>query len=173
VTDDPDQLGRQEQIQATWDAQRERAHAAWDELIDTMIDYRIVVDESETPRTTAERLANSAYLTTPAATGARLLGTAEERARYARIPLATDELATSLVSVRTAIAGRVSRRTRLRALLLPPSVVDRWRLATVVGTTNAVNAIAARWDGFVETFSVRRLLGVRGWRRTLAGREGR
>src|SRR5581483_10502008 len=41
------------------DAARRRAHVAWDELIDTMVDYRIPIDLAETPRTTAERLIRS------------------------------------------------------------------------------------------------------------------
>ena len=64
---------------------RADAHAAWDELIDTMIDYRVPVDPTETPRATAERLVRDADLaTTPADGGRALLGRAEERARYAR-----------------------------------------------------------------------------------------
>jgi transglutaminase-like putative cysteine protease len=170
VADGPDLLAQQEQARADRDLQRERAHAAWDELIDTMVDYRIEVDESETPRNTADRLATSAYLTAPEAnSGVRLLGKAEERARYARVPLETDDLASALSAVRTSIARRVSRRTRVRAIVLPPSVVERWRLAVVIGATNSVNAIAAHWDRLVETFNVRRLFG---WRRPLAGREG-
>ena len=38
------------------------AHAAWDELIDTMIDFRVPVDPTETPRITAERLVRDADL---------------------------------------------------------------------------------------------------------------
>ena len=35
---------------------RADAHAAWDELLDTMVDFRVPVDPTETPRATAERL---------------------------------------------------------------------------------------------------------------------
>ena len=35
---------------------RRRAHAAWDELIDTLTDLRVPVDDTETPRATAHRV---------------------------------------------------------------------------------------------------------------------
>jgi transglutaminase-like putative cysteine protease len=108
---------------------RRDAHAAWDELVDTMVDFGVPVDPTETPRVTAERLVRDATLTGPAATGAGLLGTAEERARYARTPLQGAELTQALTQVRKGVRARSTRRTRLRATLLPPSVTLRWRLA--------------------------------------------
>jgi hypothetical protein len=140
------------------DAARRQAHGAWDELVDTMVDYRIELDESETPRTTAERLVRATELRGPVADGARLLGRAEERARYARQPLRSDALGSSLAAIRTAIRQRVSWRTRLVATFLPPSVLQRWREATVSGTTAAVNAMAGWRDRMVRVFSPRRLL---------------
>ena len=68
------------------------AHAAWDELVDTMIDFRVPVDPTETPRVTAQRLVRDADLEPAPAESATLLGRAEERARYARQPLQGDEL---------------------------------------------------------------------------------
>jgi len=126
---------------------RQRAHAAWDELVDTLTDHRMSVDVSATPRMTAERVITVASLTGGSATGARTLGHAEERARYARTPLDDDDLAGALRDVRTAIAGRVSWQTRVRALLMPPSVVERWRAAAgqVIGRwTDAVIRWRAR-----------------------------
>ena len=41
---------------------RADAHAAWDELIDTMVDYRVPIDPTETPRATAERLVRGGTL---------------------------------------------------------------------------------------------------------------
>lgn len=122
------------------DAARQRAHAAWDELIDTMIDYRLAVDPAETPRATAERLISSALPGSDAVEQARLLGTAEERARYAPMPLAAEPLTDAVRAVRRAIAADADRGVRLAALLMPPSVVLRWRNAAYQGLT----AVSAR-----------------------------
>jgi len=136
---------------------REDAHAAWDELVDTMVDYRVPVDPTETPRHTARRLIREADLTDPPAESATLLGRAEERARYARQPLQGAELTVALHHVRKGLAKTATRRTRLAAVLLPPSVLLRWRLG--------MGDLSARWvisfsrgrDLFVR-FSPRRLL---------------
>ncbi|MGB2569630.1 transglutaminaseTgpA domain-containing protein [Micromonospora citrea] len=112
------------------DRARADAHAAWDELLDTLVDYRVRVDRTETPRATAERLVRDALAEDATSTAAvRLLGRAEERARYARDPLTGEPLHPALTSVRGALAARSDRRTRLLAALLPPSVLLRWRLA--------------------------------------------
>jgi transglutaminase-like putative cysteine protease len=140
------------------DLARRRAHAAWDELVDTMIDYRLPVDLAVTPRATAERLVKESALDEYATIGARLLGHAEERARYAREPLQTEDLSGSLRAVRDAIIHRVSWRTRLRAALLPASVVGRWQIAFGEVSTRATDAITRRRDRIVRTLSPRRLL---------------
>jgi hypothetical protein len=137
---------------------RLRAHAAWDELVDTMIDFRLPVDDAATPRMTAERLVTESALTGGAATGARLLGHAEERARYARSPLHGDDLAGSLRAVRGAIAGRVSWRTRVLATLAPASVIDRWRVAAT-RTAGQVAETVSRWrDSVSRVASPRRFV---------------
>ena len=113
------------------DADRARAdaHAAWDELLDTLVDFRVPVDRTETPRATADRLVRETLTDDTAAVGAaRLLGRAEERARYARDPLTGERLHPALRAVRGALAARADRRTRLLAAVLPPSVLLRWRL---------------------------------------------
>jgi transglutaminase-like putative cysteine protease len=150
-------------------AARADAHAAWAELLDTMVDFRIEVDPTETPRATAERLVRAERLEDvgrdakagggiTAADGVRLLGRAEERARYARDPLSSGQLVRSLRTVRRAIARDASRRTRIMAVLLPPSVLGRWRFALVEGSSRAVTAMA-RWG---DAVSPRRLLPRRG-----------
>jgi transglutaminase-like putative cysteine protease len=139
---------------------REDAHAAWDELIDTMIDFRVPVDPTETPRHTAQRLTREAELTGPSAQSATLLGSAEERARYARQPLQGGELTTALGQIRKGLSRTATRRTRLAAVLLPPSVMLRWRLgladasANWVGWLGRLREASARW-------SPRRLLSSR------------
>ncbi|GIH04742.1 transglutaminase [Rhizocola hellebori] len=109
------------------DAARSQAHAAWDELIDTMVDYRLIIDAAETPRTTAERLVREQGLDTATAGVTRQLGHAEERARYSQHPIAATGLMGAVADVRKALAAQAGRWVRLVAVLLPPSVVYRWR----------------------------------------------
>jgi transglutaminase-like putative cysteine protease len=139
---------------------RADAHAAWDELIDTMLDFRVPVDPTETPRHTAQRLVREADLEQTPAQSAALLGSAEERARYARQPLQGGELTAALSQVRKGLARTADRRTRIIAVLMPPSVVLRWRLA--------LGDMSANWVGFLGRFreassrwSPRRLLANR------------
>jgi transglutaminase-like putative cysteine protease len=139
-------------------AARADANAAWAELLDTLVDYRLAVDATETPRATAERLVRTERLEQPAAEGVRLLGRAEERARYARDPLNSDPLVRALRTVRRAIRQDASLGTRIVAVLMPPSVVERWRLAAVELSSRAVTVVN-RW---AETLSPRRLLPRRG-----------
>ena len=136
---------------------REDAHAAWDELVDTMVDYRVPVDPTETPRHTAQRLVREADLRDTPAESATLLGRAEERARYARQPLQGGELTVALTQVRKALAKTATKRTRLAAVVLPPSVMLRWRMG--------MGDVSARWVGsfsrgrdLLVRFSPRRLL---------------
>jgi transglutaminase-like putative cysteine protease len=139
---------------------RQDAHAAWDELIDTMLDFRVPVDPTETPRHTAQRLIREADLDSAPAQSATLLGSAEERARYARQPMQGGELTAALAAVRKGVARTATRRTRLVAVLMPPSVVLRWRLA--------MGEASARWVDFLgrsrevtARWSPRRLLTSR------------
>ena len=66
--------------------ERRRIHAVWDEFMDTLVDFGFGVDPSETPRTAAERIANTPYLPDDVVADVRTLGQAEERARYAARP---------------------------------------------------------------------------------------
>lgn len=139
---------------------RRDAHAAWDELVDTMIDFQVTVDPTETPRVTAQRLIHEATLNGDAADAATLLGRAEERARYARQPLQGGELTAALTRVRRAVSAGSARGTRLRAALLPPSVTLRWRLA--VGDASArLVGIMGRLRERSLRFNPRRLLPTR------------
>jgi transglutaminase-like putative cysteine protease len=139
---------------------REDAHAAWDELIDTMIDYRIPVDPTETPRHTAKRLVREAELTAQSADSATLLGRAEEQARYARKPLQGAELTSALNKVRKGVSRQATRRTRIVAVLMPPSVMLRWRLALGDLSARLVGA-SGRFRESTSRFSPRRLLANR------------
>ncbi len=136
---------------------RAEAHAAWDELLDTMIDYRVPVDPTETPRATADRLVTQRLVSGPAADAARLLGQAEERARYAREPLREERLVEALGSVRQEIGAGTDRRTRLIAATLPPSLLLRWRLAVMDASGRIVATTGRLRDGLLR-WTPRRLL---------------
>ncbi|MEV0155049.1 DUF3488 and transglutaminase-like domain-containing protein [Micromonospora sp. NPDC050686] len=147
------------------DRARADAHAAWDELLDTLVDYRVRVLETETPRATADRLVRAELAENLTAGDAvRLLGRAEERARYAPQPLTGEQLHPALRAVRSELAARVDRRTRLLAAVLPPSVLLRWR-----------TGLADRSSAVVSTMSQSRYRLPRRWspRRLLAGRAAR
>jgi transglutaminase-like putative cysteine protease len=139
---------------------RADAHAAWDELIDTMLDFRVPVDPTETPRHTAQRLVRDADLEQTPAKSATLLGSAEERARYARQPLQGGELTAALSQVRKGLARTANRRTRIIAVLMPPSVVLRWRLAMADMSANWVGVLG-RFREASSRWSPRRLLANR------------
>ncbi|MEV4617084.1 transglutaminaseTgpA domain-containing protein [Asanoa sp. NPDC049573] len=138
---------------------RAHAHAAWDELMDTLVDYRVPVDLTETPRATAERLAVAELRgdATGAIDGVRLLGRAEERARYARSPLTGPGLTEAVRTVRRGLSSRATRRVRLVAAVFPPSVVARWKGAVVDVSTSAVTTVS-RLRERIGRLSPRRLL---------------
>ncbi|GGK70434.1 transglutaminase TgpA family protein [Mangrovihabitans endophyticus] len=155
AADDPEAPGDSRAVTITTESARARAdaHAAWDELIDTMIDYRVTVDPTETPRHTAQRLVREAELSgSPAADSAALLGRAEERARYAREPLRGGELTRALALVRKGLSRTATRRDRLVAALMPPSVMLRWRLGAAdasarwIGTFGRARDAMSRWS---------------------------
>jgi transglutaminase-like putative cysteine protease len=141
---------------------RRDAHAAWAELLDTMIDFDVPVDEAETPRATGDRVGGL-----PGLVGVRdhtsLLARAEERARYALSPLRPDGLGQALRVTRQAMTERATFRQRLSATLLPRSVLLRWRWAWVTWM-NRMIGVAGRTREVVGRASPRRLLAVRGTR---------
>jgi transglutaminase-like putative cysteine protease len=147
---------------AAIEAARRDAHAAWAELLDTLIDFEVPVDEAETPRATGVRLG---YLPgfVSIRNQAELLARAEERARYARAPLHPDGLDQALRATRDALAEQATRWQRISATLLPRSVLLRWRLAWV-GWVNRSISVAARVREAVAQASPRRLLTERATR---------
>jgi transglutaminase-like putative cysteine protease len=109
---------------------RRAAHAAWEELLDLLADYRIpddLVGPALSCRAVGERLIRSGTLAPAACAGVLTLSRAEERATYARFPVTDADLATALRQVRSGLRERSSRRTRLVAALAPPSVLARYR----------------------------------------------
>ncbi|GIG62836.1 transglutaminase [Longispora fulva] len=120
------------------DVVRRNTHQAWTEFGDLLTDYGLDSDAIETPRGLMTRLtgrvvgerAFAGLLTGGAAEGARLLATAEERARYAREPLAGEGIRAALGAVRAGLRDDSGRWVRISAVLMPPSTVERWRRAT-------------------------------------------
>jgi hypothetical protein len=140
---------------------RSQAHHAWDELVDTMIDYHVPTDDAETPRATVTRLVTKERLRDQAEQGVRLLSTVEEHARYARHPLTGGQLRSSVDDVRTAFAARASRKTRILAVILPPSVLRRWRATTSQRSSTASLWLGRGWDKLMRAISVRRFVARR------------
>jgi transglutaminase-like putative cysteine protease len=141
-------------------AARADAHAAWEELIDTMVDFDVPVDPSETPRATASRLAALPAFGRDAQDATVVLARAEERARYARLPLRSDRLDASLLTVRGALTDRATRRQRILATLLPRSVTNRWRSNWIALVNRGIRA-AARVRDSVAVIDPRRILASR------------
>jgi transglutaminase-like putative cysteine protease len=139
---------------------RAEAHAAWDELMDTLIDFQVRVDPAETPRTTAERLAAEQVVRDAGADAARLIGRAEERARYARHPLVGEQLGRAVRVFRKDLAADVPWRRRAAAVLLPPSVLQRWRFGIVEMATQTVLAATKVREQLLR-WNPRRLLASR------------
>jgi hypothetical protein len=86
-----------------------------------------------------------------------LLALAEERARYAKVPVRPVGLNHALSVTRTALARRATRWQRLSATLLPRSVVLRWRLGWV-NWLSAVIGRAGRVRDAMTVINPRRLL---------------
>jgi hypothetical protein len=141
---------------AVADARRD-AHEAWAELLDTMTDFSVPIDEAETPRATADRLATLPGLTPAVRVPADLLASAEERARYARFPLRPDGLNDALAAARNGLSERATRWQRLGATLMPRSVVLRWRFAWVTWLSGTIRK-AGRVREAMTVVSPRRLL---------------
>lgn len=100
------------------------ARDAWRELRDSARDLGYAWPPSQTPRQAAVRIARDGHLRDEARAALERVGLAAERARYARTVGEIGDLAGDVEAIRTALAGRRSTRTRLRALLLPPTLVD-------------------------------------------------
>jgi TgpA N-terminal domain/Transglutaminase-like superfamily/Domain of unknown function (DUF4129) len=108
-------------------AQRD-AHNAWAELLDTMIDYGVLVDPAETPRATASRLSTTPELGPTGRPPTTVLARAEERARYAPAPVRASSLDEAVREARRAFSENATRLQQLSAWLFPRSVLMRWRL---------------------------------------------
>lgn len=116
-----------------------RAHAAWLELHDDVLDLGLPWRASDSPRAAARRLTADTALAEPAVEALTRVARAEERARYARTPAHSPGIAADSRTVRRALTVAVRRSRRWRARLLPAS------------TLHAVSRTAARLvDGVVR-----------------------
>lgn len=100
-------------------AARGDAYAAWTEVRATLVDLGLPVSDAETPRTRGAHLVERGA---DAVAVQRLVG-AVERASFARSPGETGDLSDALRSVLDALGRSVDGRDRVRALLLPRSLV--------------------------------------------------
>ncbi|TQS41710.1 transglutaminaseTgpA domain-containing protein [Cryptosporangium phraense] len=100
------------------------AHAAWDEVMDTLTDLDAAGDGGETPRGLSKRLGSDG-LDGQAQGALTLLAHAEEQARYAPRMGAVPGLADAVVTVRAALHQKSPRRRRILAELAPASTLER------------------------------------------------
>ena len=103
------------------------ALAAWQDLTDSLTDLGIAVSPASTHRTAADRLIASQGLTGSAAAGLRHLAAACEQARYAPWPPRGVDAARALRAALVGLADSRSAWDRVRADLLPASVLHSWR----------------------------------------------
>jgi transglutaminase-like putative cysteine protease len=107
------------------------AHAAWDELRADAVDHGLRWPVSETPRSTARRLASDLRLEESGAAVEALerLSRAEERARYAPSAEPGKALREDVQVLRRVFKAKAGRRTRVRAVVFPPSATATLRHA--------------------------------------------
>jgi hypothetical protein len=118
------------------------AHAAWDEIMDTLIDLRAPSEFAETPRGTAARIAADAGFDEAGRAALRLLATAEERARYAPVALPPEGLVAAVDAVRERLLADAGRWRAVRAAVLPLSVLE--------AASTALTAAAGRVPGVMH-----------------------
>jgi transglutaminase-like putative cysteine protease len=99
------------------------ANAAWRELQDDLVDYQAGYAPSESPRALGARLGAERQLTTVSMEALNRIALAQERAQYAASPLPGGRLQADSALVRRGLAATATRARRLRARVLPPSVV--------------------------------------------------
>ena len=100
---------------------RERAQAAWLELLDDLTDHKVAWSASESPRALGTRLTGTLRLSPEAGAALTRIMHATERARYARDAADSATLRADTDLVRAEMTAGSSRMGRWRARLLPPS----------------------------------------------------
>ena len=107
----------------------DRAHAAWREFRDDLTDHRIDSRASESPRSLAGRLGPELGLTAAEREALERIALAEERARYARAPVASAQLHGDVATVRRAMGKACRLPARCAAIALPASALAPARTA--------------------------------------------
>ncbi|WP_067967367.1 transglutaminase family protein [Nocardiopsis trehalosi] len=102
-----------------------RAHAAWAEVRDDAVDLGVAWNPAESPRSAARRIAAERGLTGAGRAALDRVALAEESARYAPEPEVPAGLAADTRTARAALRASAGRPARLRALLLPRSLLRR------------------------------------------------
>jgi transglutaminase-like putative cysteine protease len=107
----------------------DRAHTAWREFRDDLTDHRIASVASESPRSLAGRLGPSLGFTAAEREALERIARAEERARYARAPVASAQLHSDVATVRRAMGKACRLPVRCTAIVLPASALAPARTA--------------------------------------------
>ncbi|HEY2126896.1 MAG TPA: DUF3488 and transglutaminase-like domain-containing protein [Streptosporangiaceae bacterium] len=102
---------------------RDRAEAAWSELVDDLTDYQIAWSPSASPRALARQVSADRPMARAQDDALTRIAQAAERARYAPEPADSASLRADTEQVRRALAGQASRRVRWQARLLPRSAL--------------------------------------------------
>ena len=105
------------------DLDAELAHAAWCELRDNLADFGLAGRVSESPRALGGRIATTLHLDPAAREALDRIVRAEERARYATVPLGPGTLRADTGAVRRALSREADWAARWRAWLLPASTL--------------------------------------------------
>ncbi|HEX2417788.1 MAG TPA: DUF3488 and transglutaminase-like domain-containing protein [Micromonosporaceae bacterium] len=134
------------------------AYAAWDELLDTLVDLDIAYQSSDTPRGVVRRLREiRPPLIETSVTEIGLLASAVEQARYAPAPLPGVDLQQAASSVASELRLTATRQQRIRATTLPGSVIRDWR-EFLTGTWEQMLDAWQRWrDEVARTRQARKL----------------
>jgi transglutaminase-like putative cysteine protease len=98
-----------------------RAHVAWREFREDLADFGQGYQQSEPPRTLADRV--TAGLPGPAGEAVRRLALAEERASYSARPADSATLRHDGAAARRGLAARAGRGARWRARIFPVSLM--------------------------------------------------
>ena len=108
-----------------WKARNDaaRAHTAWRELRDDLIDHRIPCPASESPRALASRVTQSLGLSGAEREALERIARAEERASYANSPADSARLRSDTALVRRAVARGAGLRARWSARVVPTSAL--------------------------------------------------
>jgi transglutaminase-like putative cysteine protease len=111
------------------DTEVELAHAAWGELRDNLADFGLASRVSESPRGLARRVAATLGLDPATREALDRIVRAEERARYAAVPLGPGTLLADTATFRRALSREAGWAARWRGWLLPASTLTPIRHA--------------------------------------------